>query len=75
MLRPHDNIYVTLPINLTRMPWHKPSNYNTVLTTHLKLNGAWEVSLLETHYPPQIPNFKAKTLLVIGTDEDQSDQP
>ena len=51
MLRPQDDLYVTLPSNVPGVPGNKPSNYKTVLPTPLKLNGAWEVALLETHYP------------------------
>ena len=78
MLRPQDDIYVTLPSNVPGLPGNKPSNYKTVLPTPLKLNGASEVALLETHYPHQIPNFKATTLVVICTDDvakPQGDQP
>ena len=78
MLRPQDDIYVTLPSNVPGVPGNKPSNYKTVLPTPLKLNSAWEVALLDTHYPHQIPNFKATTLVVICTDDvvkPQSDQP
>ena len=75
MLRPQDDIYVTLPSNVPGVPGNKPSNYKTVLATPLKLNGAWEVALLETHYPHQIPNFKATILVVIATETPQSDQP
>ena len=75
MLRPQDDIYVTLPSNVPVVPGNKPSNFKTVLPTPLKLNGAWEVALLETHYPHQIPNFKATTLVVIATEIPQSDQP
>ena len=52
MLLPQDDIYVTLPSNVPGVPGNKPSNFKTVLPTPLKLNGAWEVALLETHYPP-----------------------
>ena len=75
MLRPQDEIYVTLPSNVPGVPGNKPSNFKTVLPTPLKLNGAWEVALLETHYPHQIPNFKATTLVVIATETAQNDQP
>ena len=75
MLRPQEDIYLTLPSNLPGVAGNKPSNYKTVLPTHLKLNGAWEVALLETHYPHQIPNFKATTLVVIATETAQNDQP
>ena len=74
MLRPQDDIYVTLPSNVPGLPGNKPSNYKTVLQTPLRLNGAWEVALLETHYPHQIPDLKARTLVVICTDDVQSDQ-
>ena len=78
MLRPQDDIYVTLPSNVPGVPRNKPSNLKTVLPTPLKLNGAWEVAVLETHYPHQIPNFKATTLVVICTEDSekpQLDQP
>ena len=75
MLRPQDDIYVTLPSNVPGVPGNKPSNYKTVLPTPLKLNGAWEVALLETHFPHQMPNFKATTLVVIATEAPQGDQP
>ena len=75
MLRPQDDIYVTLPSNVPGVPGNKPSNFKTILPTTLKLNGAWEVALLETHYPHQIPNFKATTLVVIATETPQNDQP
>ena len=75
MLRPQDDIYVTLHSNVPGLPGNKPSNYKTVLPTTLKLNGAWEVALLETHYPHQILNFKATTLVVIAIETPQSDQP
>ena len=74
MLRPQDDIYVTLPSNVPGVPGNKPSNYKTVLPTPLKLSGAWEVAMLETHYPHQIPNFKATTLVVIATETAQSEQ-
>ena len=44
MLRPHDDIYVTLPSNVPAVPENKPSNYKTIFPTRLKLNGAWEVA-------------------------------
>ena len=78
MLRPQDDIYVTLPSNVPGVPGIKPSNFKTIRPTPPKLNGAWEVALLETHYPHQIPNIKATTLVVICTDDvvkPQGDQP
>ena len=75
MLSPQDDIYVTLPSNVPGVPGNKPSNYKTVLPTPLKLNGAWEVALLDTHYPHQIPNLKATTLVLIATETPQNDQP
>ena len=75
MLRPQDDIYVTLLSNVPGVPWNKPSNLKTVLPTPLKLNGALEVALLETHYPHQIPNFKATTVVVIAAETAQNDEP
>ena len=63
MLRCQDGIYVPLPRNAPAVPVNKPSNYKMVLPTPLKLNGAWEVALLETPHPQQIPNVKATTLV------------
>ena len=40
-----------------------------------KLNGAWELALLETQSPHQIPNFKATTIVVSCTVKPQSDKP
>ena len=57
MLRVQDDIYVTLPRYVPGVPGNKPTNYKTILPTPLKLNGAWEVALLETHYNHQIPNL------------------
>ena len=74
MLRPQDDIYVTLPSNVPDVPGNKPSNYKTVVPTPLKLNGAWEIARLETHYPNQIPNFKATTMAVIAAETAQNDQ-
>ena len=74
MLRPQDDIYVTLPSNVPGVPGKKASNYKTVLPTPQKLKGAWELALLETHYPHQIPNFKATTLVVICIQNTQSHQ-
>ena len=73
MLRPQQDIYVTLPSNVPGVPGNKPSNYKTVLPRPLKLNGAWVVALLEIHYPPQIPNFNATTLVLISTEDTQSE--
>ena len=78
MLRPQDDIYFTLPSNVQGVPGNKPSNFKTVLPTPLKLNGAWEVALLQTPYPHQIANFKATTHVVICTvksEKQQGDQP
>ena len=78
MLRPQDDIYVTLPSNDPGVPGNKPSNFKTILPTPLKHNGAWEVALLETHYPPQIANFNVATMVVICTEDSpkvQGDQP
>ena len=78
MRRPQHDIYVTLPSNVPGVPGNKLSNFKTVLPTPLKLNGAWDVALLETHYPHQIPNFKATTLVVVCTEKSekpQGDQP
>ena len=57
------------------MPFNKPSKYKTILHTPVKLTGAWEVALLETHYPHQIPNFETTILVVICTDDVQEDHP
>ena len=78
MLRPQDDIYVTLPSNVSGVPGNKPSKYKTGLPTPLQINGAWEVALLETHYPHQITNFNATTLVVVRTENSgkpQSVQP
>ena len=78
MLRPQDDILVTLPSNVPGVQRNKPSNYKTVLPTSLKINGAWDVALLETPYPHKIPNFNATTLVVICTEDivkPQGDQP
>ena len=75
MLRAQDETYLSLPSNVPVVPGNNPSNYKTVLPTTLKLNGACEVALLETHYPQQITNFKATTLLVIATETAQNAQP
>ena len=70
-----EDIDLTLPSNVARVPRNKPSNYKTILPTPLKLTGAWELSLLQTHYPHQIPNFKATKLLVICIENFQGDRP
>ena len=75
MLRPQEDIYLTLPIHVARVPGNKPSNYKTVLPTPLKLNGACEVALLEAHDPQDIANFKATTLFLIATETPENDQP
>ena len=78
MRRPQADIYVTLPSHVPGVPGNKPSNFKTVLPTPLKLNGAWELALLETDYSHQIPNFMATTIVVICTEDivkPQGDQP
>ena len=75
MFRPQDDSYVTLASNVPGVSGNKTSNYKMGLPTPLKLKGAWEVPLLETHYHHQIPNFKATTLVVIANETPQNDQP
>ena len=74
MLPPQDDIYVTLPSNVIGVTGNKPSNFKRILPTPLKLNGAWEVAMLETHYPHQIPNLKARKLVVICTEDSPKPQ-
>ena len=60
--QPQGDVYVTLPSNIPGVPGNKPSNYKTPLPTPLQLNGEWQVGLIETHYPHQLPNFKRPSL-------------
>ena len=75
MLQPQADIEVTLRSNVPPVPGNKPSNYKTVLPTSFNLDGAWEIAQHQTHYPHQIPNFKATTLVVICSVKAQSDNP
>ena len=75
MLRPQDDIYVTLASNVRVLPSEQPSNSKTVVATPMKVTGAWEVALRESHSPHQVQNYKATTLVNICTDEVQSDLP
>ena len=64
-LRPRDDIYVTLPSNVPGIQSNTPASYTTVLPTPLKLNGEWEVALLECHYPHNMRNLKQCTLGIV----------
>ena len=64
-LRPRDDFYVTLPSNVPGIQSNTPASYTTVLTTPLKLNGGWEVALLECHYPHNLRNLKQCTLGIV----------
>ena len=64
-LRPRDDIYVTLPSIVPGIQTKTPASYTTVLTTPLKLNGEWEVALLECHYPHNLSNLKQCTLGIV----------
>lgn len=75
MRGPQDDVYVTLQSNVQGGPENKPCNNKTILRTPLKLNAALDLTLLETLYPHHIRKFKATTLVLIGTDEVQVDQP
>ena len=59
-LTPEDEIYVTLPSNVSSsiFPDNKPSNYKTQLNVPLELPGEWEVALVDIQYPHSWPNFK-----------------
>ena len=56
-IKPRDELYVTLPINVPGFTANTPSDYTTILPTPLVLSGNWEGALLETRYFNDWVNF------------------
>ena len=59
-INPLEEIYVTLPSNVSRSVFktNTPSNYKTKLRAPLDLPGEWEVALIDIQYPHKWNNFK-----------------
>ena len=64
-IRPREDIYVTLPSNVPGVQGNTPSQYTTILPTHIQLNGQWEVALLDTHYTNDMRNMLSSTIAVV----------